>query len=134
MENSEKREGGSWTVKLFFLLSLAVLVCVAYSVAKVVYRKKQVQKEISGLQEEAAKIERDNNDLKDKVTYFESKDFQEKEVRDKLSLQLPDESLVVVKPGIAKEKEEKSAENAEIDRSVNDTPVYKKWWNYFFKY
>jgi len=134
MESSNKREGGSWIVKLFFLLSLAVLVYVAYSVTKVFYRKKQVQKEISNLQEEAVKIERDNNDLKDKVAYFESKDFQEKEVRDKLSLQLPDESLVVVKPGLTKEKESGPIEAAEIDRRLDNTPIYKKWWNYFFKY
>jgi cell division protein FtsL len=134
MEGYGKKEGGFWTSKFFLLLVLAVLTYIAYTAIKVVYRKKQVQKEISSLQEEAAKIERENNDLKDKVAYFESKDFQEKEVKDKLSLQLPDENLVVVKPGLPKEKETGPDENSQIDRSVDETPVYRKWWNYFFKY
>jgi cell division protein FtsL len=134
MEPKDKKEKSYWTVKVFFLLVLILVVFVGYSAMKVIYRKKQVQNEIKGLMEEASKLERDNNDLKDKVSYFESKDFQEKEVKDKLSLQSPDENLVVVKPGPAKEKEIKQNEDAAKNEIINETPVYKKWLDYFFKY
>jgi len=135
MEKRDKKEQkGSWTAKLFFLLSLAVFSYVVYSATKVFYKKNQVQREISGLQEEAARIERENSELREKVSYFESKDFQEKEVRDKLNLQSPDENLVIVKPGPAKEKEPEPIEIKEEKEIINKNPIYKKWWNYFFKY
>jgi cell division protein FtsL len=134
MGPKNKKEGSYWTIRAFSLLAVVFLGFVTYSVFKVVYRKKQVQKEISSLQEEAIKIEKENGDLKDKISYFESKDYQEREVKDKLSLQLPDENLVVVKPGPAKKEEASPVETAKMNREIDKTPIYQKWLNYFFKY
>lgn len=124
----------SWIIRILVFLGLIVLSFAAYSVSKVVSRKNQVEKEISALKEEAEKISRENGDLKDKLSYFESRDFQEKEVRDKLSLQAPDENLVVVKPGPSGEKQENLVSDVAENNSSENIPIYKKWWDYFFKY
>lgn len=134
MEDRKKSKGVSWIIRIIFFLGLIVLSFAAYSVSKVVSRKSQVEKEISALKEEAEKISRENGDLEDKVSYFESRDFQEKEVRDKLSLQAPDENLVVVKPGPSGEKQEKPVSGVAENNPPENIPIYKKWWDYFFKY
>ena len=134
MEDKKKSRGMSWIIRILVFLGLIVLSFAAYSVSKVVSRKNQVEKEISALKEEAEKISRENGDLKDKLSYFESRDFQEKEVRDKLSLQAPDENLVVVKPGPSGEKQENLVSDVAENNSSENIPIYKKWWDYFFKY
>lgn len=134
MEDRKKSKGVSWIIRILVFLGLVILSFAAYSVSKVVSRKNQVEKEISALKEEAEKISRENGDLKDKLSYFESRDFQEKEVRDKLSLQSPDENLVVVKPGPSGEKQENPVSDVAENNSSENTPIYKKWWDYFFKY
>lgn len=134
MINKEQEKGGFWFIKILMFVGLILLAYVSYCAFKVVYKKNQIQNEILGLQEEAKKIEKNNNDLRDKISYFESRDFQEKEVKDKLSLQQPDESLVIVKPGPAKEKQAEKAEETQEMKDVENVPTYKKWWDYFFKY
>lgn len=133
-QKKEKEKKGLWILKFFLLLGVVLSAYIAYAVSKVVYRKNQVQKEISKLQEEAAKIEKENGQLKDKLAYFESRDFQEKEVKDKLNLQDPDENMVVIKPGIAKEAKEAPKSDPERKKEFENTPIYEKWWDYFFKY
>jgi cell division protein FtsB len=134
MEKKEKRRNGFWLIKGLLFLGLVVLAYISYSIFKVAYRKNQVQKEISSLEGEAARIERENSDLRDKISYFESRDFQEKEVRDKLSLQEPSENLVIVKPEPGKGKQKELQKEPAEASKTDSTPLYKKWWNYFFKY
>jgi len=135
MQKGEKGGGKMRFIKFFLLLGLIILAYVAYSASKVIYKKNQIQKEISALEEEAARIEKNNLDLKEKIAYFESRDFQEKEVRDKLSFQNPDENMVIVKPGLSgREKSEVANMAQKNDIEAEDIPIYKKWWSYFFKY
>lgn len=135
MQKGEKGSEKTRFIKFLLVLGLAVLAYVAYSASKVIYKKNQIQKEISALQEEASRIEKNNLDLKEKIAYFESRDFQEKEVRDKLSFQNPDENMVIVKPGLSGQTRAEASNVVEKKDDENENiPVYKKWWNYFFKY
>ncbi len=131
-DNTDERKN-SWLVKLIIFLGLVVAVFIILAISKETYRKKQVQKEINELQNEADKIQGDNLRLADKIAYLEGRDYQEKEIRDKLNLQKPDETVVIIKPGLTK----KTAENepTTIDQAlVIRTSGPQKWWNYFFKY
>lgn len=87
------------------------------------------------MQEEAIRIEKENSKIKDKIAYFESRDFQEKEAKDKLNLQGSGENLVVVKPSPSQNFQTKVEESVQSDQRENvqlSNPM--KWWHHFFKY
>ena len=126
----------SFFVKFFLLLAFVALVFIFISIFKETYRKNQVKKEINDLQEEAQRISKDNADIKEKIAYLESPEYQIKEAKDKLGLQNPEENVIVVKPNVEKEPEANSLENENSENipQIEETPNCLKWWNYFFKY
>jgi cell division protein FtsB len=136
MEKRLIRKGASWFLRL---ASLSLLILVAFSsfaLFEEIYKKRQVDGEIKKLEDEARRIEKENSQIKDKIAYLESRDFQEKEARDKLNLQGEGESLLVVKPSLAKEN---SQGNGSRSNNFDQAPAsvrsnYEKWWDYFFKY
>ena len=135
MRNETGVKENSWLIRSIVFLGLVALVFIVWAIFKETYRKKQIQKEISALAEEAKKIQVDNSRLADKLTYLEGKDYQEKEIRDKLNLQSPDENVVIIKPSpTEKTIEAKALEPASSQKLTVKTTNPEKWWNYFFKY
>lgn len=124
--------------KILLPLGLIALVFLTLALSREMYKKKQVQKEIDNLKAEAERIEKENIVMEDKLAYFESRDFQEKEARDKLNLQNPEEGMVIIKPSISKGAFEDGNEDKqpEIARNEESKSIsnQKRWWNYFFKY
>lgn len=114
-------------------IGIAVLALIVLAITKETSKKNQVQSEIDKLREEAKKIEKDNLELTDKLAYFESSDFQEKEAKDKLNLQSPKENVVFVKPSLTKERESiPNNQPDKIDVKIKMSNL-QKWWDYFFK-
>lgn len=132
----EKFKLSSFLIKIFLLLVFVALIFVCISIFKETYRKNQVKKEIAALQEEAQRINKDNAEIKEKIAYLESPEYQIKEAKDKLGLQNPEENVIVVKPNIEKEPMEDLSENKNSENipKIEEIPNHIKWWNYFFKY
>jgi len=115
-------------------LGVISFVFVALVMSKERYKKKQVDEEIDKLKKEAMQIEKENNDLQAKLAYLESRDYQEKEAKDKLNLQSPDENVVVVKPNVAGEEDTREPEKDKNAEVLVRKSNLEKWWNYFFAY
>jgi cell division protein FtsL len=122
----------SWLIKVIFILGLVLIALVGFSIYKETQKKKQVQQQIDQLKEEAKRIERENNNLTDKINYLQSKDFQEKEARDKFNLQNPSESVVVINPGILKDSAPENNSPQDEKKVVVKKSNWEKWWDYFF--
>ena len=136
MRDKEEVKENSWLVRLIVFLGLVALIFIILAIVKETYRKKQIQTEISALEEEAKKIQVDNSRLADKLTYLEGRDYQEKEIRDKLNLQSPQENVVIIKPSPVGVVAGNTSQNQvpESQKLVVKTNNPEKWWNYFFKY
>jgi cell division protein FtsL len=133
----DKFKISSFFGKICLFLIVIALVFVFLSIFKEMQRKNQIQKEISALQEEAQKISRENNQIKEKIAYLESSEYQTREAKDKLGLKAPEENIIIVKPSVEKKNENDEAENEKKTDEVlkiEDQPNHIKWWNYFFKY
>ncbi|HEX7586043.1 MAG TPA: septum formation initiator family protein [Patescibacteria group bacterium] len=119
--------------KIIIISVLLVMIPIIIALTKETYKKNQIQKEIEGLQEKAKQIDKENTDIQEQISYLGSKDYQEKEAKDKLNLQNPGENIVVIKPSITKKDqvEEKKAENVIMEEKKVINPI--KWWHYFFK-
>ena len=128
---------GSFFLKVFSVLCFVALIFVLISVFKETYKKNQIQKEINNLQDEAQKINKENSEIRERIAYFESPEYQEKEAKDKLGLQNPDEKVIVVTPSAQNVAGENiSTINVGASKFITqkELPTYQKWWNYFFEY
>lgn len=132
MAKSEKKH--SVLVKTVTILGLLLFGLIIFAISKENYKKKQAQIEIDKLQQEAEKITRENTELTEKLSYLESKDYQEREARDKLNMQNPKENMVIIEPGLATTKESPDTSNDNGKKLFVKTTNIQKWWNYFFKY
>jgi septal ring factor EnvC (AmiA/AmiB activator) len=112
---------------------LAVLVLIGISLGKEVYRKKQIQKEIEGLQSQISQLGRQNGDMENLISYLSSADFQEKEAREKLNLQKNDEKMIVLrKDAVEPESQPQNKDAVPQTLPEDNSPNWQKWWKYFF--
>ena len=118
---------------VYFLIGIIFAAFISYSAVREAYRNKKIEVEVEALQQEAKRIQIENDSLSKKIAYFETPEFQEKIAKEKLNLQKPDENVVVVKPSIEKEQTP-DLEQKNEQSEVLQIPIYKKWLNFFFKY
>ena len=118
---------------MFFLAGLAVLVLIGISLGKEVYRKRQIQKEIEGLQSQISQMGQQNGDMENLISYLSSTDFQEKQAREKLNLQKSDEKMIVLRKDVVQpdSQPQNTAVNPQAPPEDN-SPNWQKWWKYFF--
>lgn len=114
-------------------IGFGAIIMISLAVTQETYRRYQIQKEIDELRYQAEKKERDNQRLKGVIEYFKTSDFQEKEAKEKLSVQKEGEKMIVVKEESkqnpnSKETEENKGVKSKEDKRSNP----KKWWDYFF--
>lgn len=129
----QNRKGVNFFSGLFFLAGLAVLVMIGISLGKETYRKRQIQKEIENLQTEIQKVNQENSELGNLISYLSSQEFQEKEAREKLNLQKEDEKMVVLRKDTSPQNSEKTNEDAKNIEAVEDkTQNWQKWLGLFF--
>jgi len=131
MEN--KKEKGFWLPRIVLFLGFVVIALISFAIFKENYRKRQIQQEITSLQKEVERIQKDNANLSDKLAYLGSSDYQEKEAKDKLNLQRPGEAAVIMQPEQAK-TQTVAGEEASRQEIIVKVSNPEKWLDYFFKY
>jgi len=91
---------------------------------------KNINKEVVALKKEADKFNQDNKNLNKLIKYFDSQEFQEKEIKNKLNLVKKGEKVVIVQNSVNDNvNEEIVKKNSKIiTRHAN----YYYWWKYFF--
>ena len=103
---------------------------------KEMQRSKAIEKEINALKEEAEKISKENNFLREQVQYLESDHYKERLAKDKLNLRNPGEKIVMVQPVSEKDKDIKGVTSDRVggsdEKEDNNMSNFKKWWEYFF--
>lgn len=120
-------------VAVFFIAGIAAAIFISSNAVREAYRSKTIEKEVEGLKLEAQRIQSENKDLSERIAYFETSEFQEKVAKEKLNLQKPDETVVVVKQAV-RQGEQKNNEQIIVEEDKVIVPNYRKWWDFFFKY
>jgi cell division protein FtsB len=115
-------------------MGVPAIIYVAYRAVQEGKRNKEINDEIRIMQEEAERIRRDNKDLRSKISYFETPDYQEKVAKEKLNLQKEGEQVVIIKPSPSAGTREDAFGLESTEVSGDSRPNYRKWWDYFFKY
>lgn len=118
--------------KMLTLALLSLMLWIGHVAAKSIERGKRVEQEVTQLQAEAQKMEKENRMLKERIDYFKTDFFQEEEAKKKLNYQNPQEKVVVIKPSIAKEEEPEENTTLPVAPTRDTRPNYEKWWSQFF--
>lgn len=122
----------SWKLIFVIILGLAGTGIFSYITWNEAERSSGIDKEIDKLRQEAEKIRSDNQQLQEKISYFETDEFKEKVAKEKLNLQKPEEKVVIVKPSPFQENAEEVSDK-EHQNQEKEIENYIKWWNQFFK-
>lgn len=131
--NSERKTGVRIFSGLFFLAGLTVIVLIGISLGKETYRKRQIQKEIESLQTEIQTLNKENSEINNLISYFSTREFEEKEAREKLNLQKEDEKMIILRKELEAQKNEKGNKGLPVQTPEEDkSPSWQKWLNYFF--
>lgn len=119
---------------IFALFGIIIAASISVLSFKEAKRDSQINDEIEKLRQEADKIRTNNKELKEKISYYQTPEFQERVAKEKLNLQKPDEQVVIVKPSPYYDEIEKASNDGPEQKPEENMPNYKKWWSYFFKY
>ena len=98
-------------------------------------RTGMIKSEIRELEREAKRIDQENATLREKIEYFSSASFKEREAKDKLGLKKIDEQVIVVKT-----RSETADDMGNLPIPIIGTgrvaefrpPNYVKWWRMLF--
>ncbi len=115
--------------KALVLLGLLALFFIFYKLSRQVYRQKEINEEITALQEEIDRLNQNNSKLEQLSDYFQTDHYKEKEAREKLGLIKEGERIVEIKEKEIPTKEKTQEQKPEI--KINK-PNYYYWWHYFF--
>ena len=97
-------------------------------------RDRTIGLEISRLETEAERMRADTLSLKERVAYFSSDAFQEREAKEKLDYRNQDEKVVVVRPGRdAIPMSSPLLSSEESGYNDEDVPNHRKWWRLFWE-
>ena len=110
----------------------ALIIVIAIAAVRQTHHTNTIEQEIARLQAEADRITRNNALLNDRIAYFSSREFQEREAKEKLGLQKEGERIVMIRPSISQEASEEQSLLDSQPAPIEDIPNYKKWWVIFF--
>lgn len=129
--------------RLLFLINAGILVALGFAFGREYVRNREIQNEISRLQNEASALQARNLEIADLNTAFRTESFIEREARLKLGMKKPGETVVVITEPASTDVALFPEENEDALESETDprallvvdqqeevaNPV--KWWQYF---
>jgi len=119
---------------IFVIIGIFVAGWISYFSLKENKRNRQIEAEINNLRTEAQSLRQNNQEMTEKITYFETPEFQERVAKEKLNLQKENENVAIIKPSPVLRNEEIAGETVASKDITIEKPNYEKWWNYFFGY
>ncbi len=118
-------------IQLLVIFGLLIgVVFLTVNIYRSIQKYRAVNEEIGKLEAEADKFNQENKKLHKLVEYFNSEDFQEKEIKEKLNLVKEGEKVVFVQ-GDAEDDSKKNNIESKPDIKIEHANYYY-WWQYFF--
>ncbi len=122
--------------KALFLVSMGILLFFSVNSAREIINRRDLEKEIRGLEEQISGLSGRNQELGGLIDYFKTNDFVEEVARTKLNLKKEGEKIIIVpeekeRSGQPGDQEFVAVLQEQIKHDYQPNPV--KWWNYFFQ-
>jgi cell division protein FtsB len=116
----------------FLIVAFIVgIVLVLSSAWREMERSKRIEDEVAKLQSEADRIRNENRSISEKLSYFATPDFEEREAKEKLGMKKDDEEVVSVEVGSPALPASESKDN--VLPHQDGSPNHEKWIRFFLK-
>lgn len=110
--------------KFAAVIGTGLLLLTIFYLARQIYKKRQIDAIVAGLEAEISKVEGKNKDMLELINYYKTSSYKEKQARSLLGLQKEGEFVVALP---------KNQDNAEGEvKPADQKSNLKKWWEYFF--
>lgn len=129
--------------KITLFVLLLGFIWLSVQLADVYYRKYKINKEIEDLKTQIAGAQNSNKQISAMLDYLGSKEFLEKEAREKLNMKREGEEVVIVEPpkNLATSAPEIPAQTepqnvvlpGQLEEKPKEDSNFVKWWRYFFQ-
>lgn len=127
-EPQKKFKSKVLSLRLLIFVGLILMVFFSISLGKEMYRKYQINKEITAVQEEINSLEQENQEMRDLIEYLNTNSFKEIQARQQLGLQKEGEQAIAIQSA-PEEIQNVAGEEEAIEEEQTNT---MKWWSYFF--
>jgi cell division protein FtsB len=114
--------------RVITIIGILIIIYAAYGLAKITWQNYQVNQRISSLEENLKKIDEDNFELSNKIAYYKTNAYKERQAREKLNLQKPGEVVIVI-PNTP-QPEDKKGQSQKETKPQKSKP--ENWRDYFF--
>jgi len=135
MNDPSAATGKSKLFRRFFTAFVFVLfLIIVLGVVREHSKRRELDREIAGLQAEVKKLEATKKDFLQSVELYQSDFFIEKEAREKFNLKKAGEQVSVIPSDAASNVAADSAVAGDLAGSVGPLPGgnARDWWHYFF--
>jgi len=116
-------------MSFFTLILFAFTIYLFVIVGRSIWSNYNSNKELDKKAEELVKIEEEVESIKYKISYYQTKNFKEKEAREKLGFKGIGEKVIA----LPVDKEEEKLTDQAIEEVQIRTANYILWWRYFFE-
>jgi len=111
-------------IPLFPLVAIVGLLVTIFGLSQSVVRLMGRKSLLKAKQEELVRLQKEQENLQNRLTIAQTPEFIEKEAREKLNLGKAGETIILVESGDMQ---------AQIqNKETTAVPNWKKWWNLFF--
>ncbi|MEK7653117.1 MAG: septum formation initiator family protein [Patescibacteria group bacterium] len=124
--------------KIVAVISLVLLILFGLNLVKELISRRQIDRQIRNLENEARRLQSDNEQISSLIESWSNKDYSEKEARLKLGLQKPGErTILILREGEDAITNEIGGDSEKVGNILvpveHELPNPVKWWRYFFK-
>lgn len=116
--------------KIAFWLGLVLFVVMITVVVNQGAKNYELQKRADKVEAEIASLENDKQQLSYKILYYKTDNYKEKLAREKLGLQLPGESVVIMPA--SQQTNEKVDPVAKISGTIPTPTNFEQWLDFLF--
>ena len=114
------------------IIAFIIIVYAAFGLVKITWQNYQVNQKISSLQDEIKKSDEENFELKNKIDYYKTDAYKERQAREELNLQKPGEIVIVIPNNSQNEVNTKKKEETKTNEKSDYRSNIQKWREYFF--
>lgn len=113
------------------LAIIAIIGYIFFGISKSIYKNYSITQKITTTQEDIAKIEADNQNMKNLIMYYQTDSYKELEARRKLGYKKPGESVLIIPDINPTNQNQISITKDEDAKKAAETPNIEKWYQYF---
>ena len=118
--------------KMAFVVGIMLAGYVGISLFQAMSKNFKIKAQIDDLETKIERLEEENQQLSNKISYYQTDNYKERSARENLGLQTPDEKLVITTPQPEPQAEPTGKKDGKKLKPQAQVSNLTKWYRFFF--